>query len=821
MTGPETPDAIVDEIQVWWRENGPAGEPPRGDALEGSRASAWVELVTAKFLLENEWRAGNLPELLERAGLTPWPGITGLAAFQPTTTAAWTWQLAEDPAPPRSHQPTAHLLTPRLLNRYLLGHLHETTRAHGDPRKGVIFTPPAIARYMARESLSAWAVDAFNRRFERQTGNHGDTRVETLPGLLEAGTPGQLREFLARDLDALHVWDPACGGGEFLVAVLAELVALRARLASRLAPREGRGDGDAGEWAVATVTKNLHGTDIFPSAARATRARLLLAVAALAARGSTPAATRAVVWRAAPALARNVEQCDFLLLAPGAASAAPLGQPALVLGNPPYRNIKGYYQQFKVYKALHPRVAAGKTDLYVFFLAQACKQLAPGGFACFITPNVFYRSPEGRAIRRFLRDEAVPRALVDFGTTQMFPGATTYTGITLFQKRPARATVVQYARVVSEVRRPEIDDVARLLAGDETFRRTLPVSSLTGRWSVEPYPIRDKVRSGAARLGTWFEPRAGIVTSRDAVFIGRCPEREAGTNRGQESEPGWPDPRTSVRFVPGREATAGRDPAVCREGVEVEVEGNILHPVLYGEDVRRYAEPVAKHWVLFPHDPASFEAYPPRRLARAYPRAWAYLRSRRETLGRRVRDARQHVHYADLPQYYMLHRPRAPRVFARDTLVTPALVRRSEFTRNARGHFFVGGTAGVYALVPREASPGEDPGGPRDPPPSSEFLLGCLNSRLFSYYFKLLGRAKRGGYYQINGTILKETPVRGPPWDERAGPLVAGIELRVSRCMAAGGDPAVEAEIDELVEDLYEITAEERAYIRHVLSGPG
>jgi hypothetical protein len=93
----------------------------------------------------------------------------------------------------------------------------------------------------------------------------------------------------------------------------------------------------------------------------------------------------------------------------------------------------------------------------------------------------------------------------------------------------------------------------------------------------------------------------------------------------------------------------------------------------------------------------------------------------------------------------------------------------------------------------------------------SEYLLGILNSRLFTYMFSQTSSQIRGGFlrwksqYMDPITIFPATPAQQAP-----------ITALVQQILAVPDSPDVprlEAEIDRLVYRLYDLTADEIAIV--------
>ncbi|MEI6444358.1 MAG: Eco57I restriction-modification methylase domain-containing protein [Nostocales cyanobacterium ELA583] len=93
-----------------------------------------------------------------------------------------------------------------------------------------------------------------------------------------------------------------------------------------------------------------------------------------------------------------------------------------------------------------------------------------------------------------------------------------------------------------------------------------------------------------------------------------------------------------------------------------------------------------------------------------------------------------------------------------------------------------------------------------------KYTLGVINSRLINWYFQLRFKNKHleGGYISINTQILKIIPIAQPEeiFKQRIGKLVDKI-LTAKKSDPNADTTALETEIDQLVYQLYELTAEE------------
>jgi sporulation protein YlmC with PRC-barrel domain len=96
----------------------------------------------------------------------------------------------------------------------------------------------------------------------------------------------------------------------------------------------------------------------------------------------------------------------------------------MVIGNPPYIR----HEEIKEYKPFfkdHYSLYSGTADIYVFFIERGFSVLKQEGVFTYIMPNKFMQAGYGKPARKFLLDFNI-HEIVDFGDLQVFEGATTY-----------------------------------------------------------------------------------------------------------------------------------------------------------------------------------------------------------------------------------------------------------------------------------------------------------------------------------------------------------------------------------------------------------
>ena len=105
----------------------------------------------------------------------------------------------------------------------------------------------------------------------------------------------------------------------------------------------------------------------------------------------------------------------------------------IVIGNPPYVNIHNIDDRelIKTYNF----AIKGMTDLYICFFEKGLKMLNSNGILCFITPNSYFNSKTAFEMRKYIVDKKLLTRIYNFGHTQVFENATTYSCITILSKK--------------------------------------------------------------------------------------------------------------------------------------------------------------------------------------------------------------------------------------------------------------------------------------------------------------------------------------------------------------------------------------------------
>ena len=241
--------------------------------------------------------------------------------------------------------------------------------------------PPSPCDPLVEEHLRALA--ATSGRSGRATLRKEQGSHYTPPALVA----WILDQAMGRRGRPLRVLDPACGAGNFLVAVATRLIM-------------------GGDSAADVLSERVHGVDIDVRAVELCRARLLELLPS-----DAPAAERAAVARALEAHVVVDDPLDR-----GIAAVGRGGSFDLIVGNPPFLNqleaaTTASRERAERIRARTGGAVAGYADLSAAFLLDACASVAPGGIVGFVMPQSFLAAADAHAARAALAGSMAVRAL--------------------------------------------------------------------------------------------------------------------------------------------------------------------------------------------------------------------------------------------------------------------------------------------------------------------------------------------------------------------------------------------------------------------------
>lgn len=182
----------------------------------------------------------------------------------------------------------------------------------------------------------------------------------------------------------------------------------------------------------------------------------------------------------------------------------------VIVGNPPYVCSRNIPEESKVLLKNWEVCRTGHPDLYIPFFQIALENLLPGGCLGYITMNTFFKSVNGRAIRRYFQEKGYRFKIIDFGTHQVFGARSTYTCICIIEKVESDALYFYSSEAIDGL--PELEAVFHgityeSLNAERGWNLTVNSELIT------------QIESIGKPLGEKYKSRNGIATLKNNLYI--------------------------------------------------------------------------------------------------------------------------------------------------------------------------------------------------------------------------------------------------------------------------------------------------------------
>lgn len=438
----------------------------------------------------------------------------------------------------------------------------------------------------------------------------------------------------------------------------------------------------------------------------------------------------------------------------------------VIIGNPPYVRQEILGPDFKAYAQRTFKTYAGTADLYTYFIEKSLGLLAPKGVYSIIVANKWLRANYGEALRKFLKQKSI-ESIVDFGDLQVFAGATTYPCIIkAANDKPADFKACAMKSL----------DFENLAAAVKQAEFTVSLSSLDDKgWSLvneAEAKLLAKIKAAGVPLGEYVDGKIyrGILTGLNAAFV--------------------IDDITRKRLIK-----------------EDQKSGEVIKAFMEGKDIKRYATNKNRKWlILIPNGWTKAQGIKSEKagiefLANRYPAIMGWLKQFEASAKARY-DQGQFWWELRACDYYD--------EFEKEKIIYAEISIRGAFTIDSE-HLYAETT--TYIL-----------------PNKSRYLLGLLNSKLFTYSFGKISSEVRGGFFRWKKQYMETMPIHridenNPAKTKVRDRIVSLVESILAmnkqlsesdghdRTMLQRQIDATDREIDSLVYGLYGLTAEEIAIV--------
>ncbi|MFL0684185.1 MAG: class I SAM-dependent DNA methyltransferase [Algoriphagus aquaeductus] len=438
----------------------------------------------------------------------------------------------------------------------------------------------------------------------------------------------------------------------------------------------------------------------------------------------------------------------------------------VVIGNPPYIR-QEEFSDLKPYLQSRFQTFSGTADLYVYFVELSMNLLRDSGDFVFIIPNKWMRAGYGKSLRNYVKTFQI-NELLDFGDLPVFEEATTYPLIISLSK--------SYS---SENFRAVNLDTLDFPAGIESYLNENQLEVSPAGLSEDGWTLTDsrsqalllKLKSQGIPLSEYVDGKIfrGVLTGLNEAFV--------------------IDPVTKERLI-------AEDPRSAE----------VIKPFLAGRDIKRYQTPnPEKYLILFPKgftikrnlpdgDPNKIYQVnePPRYGYMNYDPAWEWLQTSYPAVTNHLKPfekaAKKRTDQGDF--WWELRACDYYEEFEKEKIMLPDISNKAEALMDSKGMYSVN----TAYIIPK----------------ADKYLLALINSSLVHFFYSNLTSTIRGGYLRFIRQYLAQIPIIEPSSQVREM-IVSLVDqtIETKKQDPTSDISTLEAEIDQLVYELYGLSEEE------------
>lgn len=627
----------------------------------------------------------------------------------------------------------------------------------------------------------------------------------TVGKLTEGKTP--------QEVSKIKIVDPACGSGSFLIGAYKYLLNWHKDYYNNNAKLTTKKDNPlTAEGNLTTTEKkrillnNIYGVDIDINAVEVTKLSLLLKCM----EGETSASIAHQLSffneRILPTLENNIKSGNSLVDTDFYGSQLDFGEEKkvkpfnwakafpeifkqggfdVVIGNPPYVRSKLLDETQRDYFSKKFKSAKGTFDIYSVFIEQAFNLIKDKGLVAFINPNKYFYSNYGEGIRKVITDNYSFESIVDFNEYQVFEGITTYTTVNIFSKRKNKSSF-QYSNITDK----KLDKIKV----EDFLLRQIPNAKI----------FITKVESKNLNSSNW------VFKSKDeSSFISRIKKESTPLiELCYKIYQGFVLTPTEVFPVSVEKEFRifNKIKPIKQDENIYEIEKELLVPIVKSSSIFRYHFESRNYYSVFPYkylNDKEVELIPEKVLKEKFPKGYEYLKGKSNYL-----KTREKGKWRNSPNWYEYSRRQNFECQKMKKILVPGLATNARYTLADESIFI---DQGSYGIILNEKNK-----------PFEKFILGVLNSHLLDFIFKSGSGTLSGGYFSYQTKYLSDLPIKLPKEKSIVENVIKIVDslIEVNKELSEtklqtkiehlkSKIDFYEGEINEIVYQLYELTADE------------
>ena len=361
----------------------------------------------------------------------------------------------------------------------------------------------------------------------------------------------------------------------------------------------------------------------------------------------------------------------------------------IVIGNPPYIRVQMLNHDYiDLLKSIFT-FAFKRLDISLLFFEKGLSLLKQKGHLCYISSNQFMFTEYGEKARLGISSRNLKR-LLDFADSQVFENALTYTGIFLIQNHANDTTLYAKISTIDELASPTYNKIDFLKYGNNFWK----VGSSNNMNVVR------KIEQNSHLISDYIETHYGIISGKDELFMFDINE-------------------------------------------DINIEDDLIQPIITPESIEKWKVKDPMFKILYPYEKGKnkTEILDLEHLRKYYPLAYRYIKNNADDLKSR-KDSRKL--FGEKKDWYGLVRFSDLKIFEKEKIVTPTIVRQNKFAYDNNSYAFAGGKTTVITSSKLNI----------------KLLLGLLNSALSEFYFHQICPRKAGGYYNYSTSFILNFPIK-------------------------------------------------------------
>lgn len=421
----------------------------------------------------------------------------------------------------------------------------------------------------------------------------------------------------------------------------------------------------------------------------------------------------------------------------------------VVIGNPPYVR-QEELGDLKPFLKTHFTAFSGTADLYTYFIEQGVRLNKRNGYFHYIVANKWMRANYGKPLRSWLQQKQIT-AITDFGDLPVFEEATTYPCL-LEIKKNEKPTVFK----ALEIESLPVENFD-MLEEEKGFEVDATKLSEEG-WSLVPLKTQkllEKLKNNGVALGEYVNGQIyyGIKTGYNTAFV--------------------IDEDTKTQLIEEDKSSA-----------------ELIKPFLAGRDIKRYQVPQTNNYLILVKNGQTNEK-------RGKDEPWEWFSKTYSAVARYLSqfEDKAKARYDQGEYWWELRACAYYNEFEKPKIMLPDISLRGNFALDVDGGKYLANTA--YMI-------GSD----------KTFLLGVLSSSVVYFFYRNISSSYRGGYLRFIYQYLEQIPIVeiDKEFEKTITEKVIQI-LALKKENPEADTSKLEADIDQMVYELYGLTDEEIAIV--------